>query len=65
MNHGGKGSKSRPLSVSREEYKFNWDRIFSKKEEEPQELELKVLTTEQLSELNKRIEYQNKRLKCL
>ena len=28
----GKGSKPRPLSVSREEYERNWDMLFGKKE---------------------------------
>lgn len=28
---GGKGSKARPLSVDREQFKSNWDKIFSKK----------------------------------
>lgn len=29
----GKGSKPRPLSVSRDKFKDNWDNIFKKKEE--------------------------------
>lgn len=31
MNNGGKGSKARPLSVDREQFKSNWDKIFGKK----------------------------------
>ena len=27
---GGKGSKPRPVSISKEQYKKNWDRIFKK-----------------------------------
>lgn len=30
-NHGGKGSSSRPMEISKEEFASNWDRIFSKK----------------------------------
>lgn len=30
--HGGKGSRARPLSVDRETYEGNWDRIFGKKD---------------------------------
>ncbi len=30
----GKGSKSRPFSVTQDEFASNWDRIFSKKNEE-------------------------------
>lgn len=30
--HGGKGSRSRPLSVSQEEYSKRWDDIFKKKD---------------------------------
>ena len=28
--HGGKGSTSRPLGVSTEQFEDNWDRIFNK-----------------------------------
>ena len=31
MNTGGKGSKPRPLSVPRNQFDDNWDRIFGKK----------------------------------
>ncbi len=31
MSTGGKGSKPRPLSVSRKTFEDNWDRIFSKR----------------------------------
>jgi hypothetical protein len=31
----GKGSKRRPLSVPREVFEDNWDRIFSTKDEKP------------------------------
>lgn len=31
MSAGGKGSKSRPLSVSRKTFEKNWNRIFKKK----------------------------------
>ena len=34
MSTGGKGSKPRPLSVSRNQFDDNWDRIFGKKKEE-------------------------------
>ena len=27
--HGGKGSSRRPVSVSKEQYESNWDRIFN------------------------------------
>ena len=30
MNHGGKGSKPRPFSVSQEEYDNRWDAIFGR-----------------------------------
>jgi len=30
----GKGSKPRPLSVSRKVFENNWDRIFKKKEQQ-------------------------------
>ena len=33
----GKGSKPRPLSVSREEYERNWDMLFGKKEKTEEE----------------------------
>ena len=29
-NHGGKGDKPRPLSISMEEFDNNWDTIFDK-----------------------------------
>lgn len=32
MNDGGKGSKPRPFSVDKETFDINFDRIFSKKE---------------------------------
>jgi hypothetical protein len=31
----GKGSKARPLSVPREKFADNWDKIFNKPKEEP------------------------------
>lgn len=31
MSSGGKGSRSRPFSVSRAKYEDNWDKIFGKK----------------------------------
>lgn len=31
MSTGGKGSKPRPLSVPRNQFEDNWDRIFGKK----------------------------------
>lgn len=31
MNTGGKGSKARPLSIPRNQFEDNWDRIFGKK----------------------------------
>jgi hypothetical protein len=41
--HGGKGSSSRPLSVTQEEYANRWDLIFGrdkhKIEQEPEEVE--------------------------
>jgi len=33
-NRIGKGSRARPLSVSRQEFSDNWDRIFNKNKEE-------------------------------
>lgn len=30
-NSGGKGDSSRPMSISKQEYADNWDRIFGKK----------------------------------
>ena len=36
MNDGGKGSSSRPLSVSNEEYANRWDAIFGR---DPREIE--------------------------
>ena len=38
MSDGGKGSKPRPLSVDKETFDNNWDAIFSKKEENYQDL---------------------------
>jgi hypothetical protein len=35
MNHGGKGSKRRPLGVSQEVFDKNWDDIFKKKPKKP------------------------------
>jgi hypothetical protein len=32
MNTGGKGSKARPLSIPRNQFEDNWDRIFGKKQ---------------------------------
>lgn len=37
MNDGGKGSKPRPYSVTREEYDDRWDKIFSKDRKSKQE----------------------------
>lgn len=40
MNHGGKGDKPRPFSVSQEEYDKRWDAIFrrdNKQESEEQQ----------------------------
>jgi hypothetical protein len=37
MSGGGKGSKSRPLSVEREVFDNNWDAIFEKKPENYQD----------------------------
>ena len=31
----GKGSKPRPLSVSKDDFQDNWNRIFKKKKENP------------------------------
>jgi hypothetical protein len=31
MSTGGKGSKPRPLSIPRQQFESNWDRIFNKK----------------------------------
>jgi hypothetical protein len=31
MSDGGKGSKSRPLSVDQKTFNDNWDKIFNKK----------------------------------
>jgi len=33
MSDGGKGSKPRPFSVDQKTFDNNWDRIFSKKED--------------------------------
>ena len=33
----GKGSRARPLSVSKSQFDDNWDKIFNKKEESKQE----------------------------
>jgi hypothetical protein len=38
MSDGGKGSKPRPLSIDKETFDNNWDAIFSKKEENYQDL---------------------------
>jgi hypothetical protein len=34
MSQNGKGDKQRPISVDKEIFNSNWDRIFSKKKEE-------------------------------
>ena len=36
--HGGKGSRPRSISVDRETYDNNWDRIFGKKKKTKQEI---------------------------
>lgn len=40
--HGGKGSRPRTMSVDRETYDNNWDRIFGKKKKTEQEIIDKV-----------------------
>ena len=32
-NNAGKGSKPRPISISKEQYKKNWDKIFNKEKQ--------------------------------
>ena len=34
MNHGGKGSKPRPIGIPRNEFDENWDAIFKKVKDE-------------------------------
>ena len=34
MSENGKGDKQRPLSINKETFDNNWDRIFNKKKEE-------------------------------
>ena len=36
--HYGKGSRARPLSVSKSQFDDNWDKIFGKKEEPKTEI---------------------------
>jgi hypothetical protein len=40
-NRIGKGSRARPLSVSRQEFSDNWDRIFNKNKEEKENAKAK------------------------
>jgi hypothetical protein len=40
MSDGGKGSKARPYSISKEEFDNRWDNIFKKSPQEIQDAQL-------------------------
>jgi hypothetical protein len=51
MSDGGKGSKSRPLSVDYDKYSSNWDTIFRKS---PKEIDDAVIEDEAFKLLEER-----------
>ena len=55
--HGGKGSRPRSMSVNRETYDNNWDRIFGKKRKLNKKLltkYLKILQKKHYKQLNQK-----------
>lgn len=59
MSDGGKGSKPRPYSVSREQFASNWDTVFSKNRPDNTGVEnneyYDILTTEDCFEYEDKI----------
>jgi hypothetical protein len=51
MNHGGKGDKPRPFSVSQDEFDNRWENIFGKKKKtEAEHFDEKVVMQEEFYE---------------
>lgn len=48
----GKGSKPRPLSVSKEEFEKNWEQVFGKRKNEEEDEEAYQKIVQELSDLS-------------
>jgi hypothetical protein len=48
----GKGSRPRPRTIDEDQYASNWDRIFSKKKEQPSEEDTKDTDKEETKDTN-------------